>query len=263
MRKEVVNRWGGFWIVCGLLLQLTASSSAEAQVIAKPVTLGWNAATDISVRGYAIYYGRTSQPTNTRIDAGSQLNCTISGLTVGVAYRIYAVSYDAQGVESIPSNQLTFTPTTPAPLLQIARLVNGNMRLNYAAGLNTTCAVQFASSPATTYWQTLTNIAADASGNILVTDTTASRVPQRYYRIAHTPQPLTSPVSTTLQLNGSMRLNWTTPPAATSRIQYAASPNATTWTTFTTVTSNDEGQATYLDVTAGSAGIRFYRAVTP
>lgn len=98
MRIEVVSRWGGGWIVCWLLMQLTALLPAQAQTVAKPITLGWNAASDVTVRGYAIYYGRTDLAANTRINAGTNLNCTISDLLVGVTYRIYAVSYDAAGI---------------------------------------------------------------------------------------------------------------------------------------------------------------------
>ncbi|MGC3956410.1 MAG: hypothetical protein QM813_00070 [Verrucomicrobiota bacterium] len=189
------------------------------------------------------------------------MNCAISGLYVGVTYRIYAVSYDAQGNESLPSNLLNFTPS--APRVQLARQSNGNMSLSYFVGTNITCAIQFAATPTPAYWQTLANVAPDQAGNIILTDTTASRVPQRFYRVALSAQPLTSAVKTTPQPNGSIQLNWTTPPVALSRIQYAASPTATTWTTLATIASNDEGQATYLDTTAAGAGVRFYRAVIP
>jgi len=254
--------------VCWLLMQLTAVLPTEAQTVAKPVTLGWNAAADPAVRGYAIYYGRTNLPTNTRINSGTNLSCTMTGLFVGVTYRIYAVSYDAQGIESLPSNQLTFTPTMPAatnppPRLQIARQSNGSMKLSYAAGTNTTCAIQYASTPTAKYWQTLTNVAANQVGDIIALDTTASRVPQRFYRVALTPQPLVSALAIARQTNGTMRLSWMTPPGTPSRIQSASSPAATTWTTRATVTSTDEGQAAFLDSTAAQSSKRFYRVVMP
>lgn len=250
--------------MCWLLLHLTSGFPAAAQTVAKPITLGWNAATDVAVRGYAIYYGRANLTATTRINAGTNLSCTISGLLVGVTYRIYAVSYDTQGIESLPSNQLTFTPITPAPpRLQIARQANGSMTLSYAAGTNTTCAIQFAATPTAKYWQTLTNVAANQAGNIIVTDTTASRVPQRFYRVALKPQPLVSSIGIGRQSNGSMKLNWQTPPGAVCRVQSASSPTATTWTTRATITSNDEGQALYVDSTAAQASLRFYRVAMP
>lgn len=252
----------------GLLMQVFALRSASAQVLAKPITLGWNAASDVTIRGYAIYYGRTNLTTNTRIDSGTNLSCTISGMLVGVTYRIYAVSYDAQGIESLPSNQITFTPTTPAapnppPRLQIARQADGSMKLSLTTATNVTCAIQFASTPTAQYWQTLTNVPANQAGNVIATDISASRVPQRFYRAVLSPQPLVSGISIARQANGAMRLDWMTPPSATSRIQSATSPTATTWTTRATITSNAEGQASYVDTTAAQAGARFYRVVMP
>ena len=261
MQNQVVSRWGSCWILCWLLLHLNPSLPVHAQTIAKPITLGWDASADVAVCGYAIYFGRTNLTANTRLDAGTNLSCTISGLLVGVTYRIYAVSYDAQSIESPPSNQLTYTPAPPR--VQLARQANGGMSLSYFVGTNTTCAIQFAATPTPIYWQTLANVTPDQAGNLILTDTTANRVPQRFYRVALSAQPLTSPVRTTLQPGGSIQLDWTTPPVALSRIQYATNPNATTWTTLATVASNDEGQATYLDATAAGAELRFYRAVIP
>lgn len=252
--------------MCWLLMHLITAHSANAQTIAKPITLGWNAASDMTIRGYAIYYGRTNLTATTRINTGTNLSCTITDLIVGVTYRIYAVSYDAAGIESLPSNQVNFTPTTPAitpPRLQITRLSDGNMQLTYAAGTNVTCAIQFAATPTAQYWQTLTNVAANQAGNIIATDTSANRVPQRFYRVALTPQPLVSGITIARQPNGTMKLNWMTPPGAVCRIQSASSPTATTWTTRATITSNDEGQAAYVDTTAAQANARFYRVAMP
>lgn len=268
MWKNVVTRWGGRLALSLLLMQLAATLSADAQVIAKSITLGWNAASDVTVRGYAIYFGRTNQTVNTRLDAGTNLSCSISGMVVGVTYRIYAVSYDALGIESLPSNQLTYTPTIPAvtnapPRLQIARQANGSMTLSFTTGTNSTCAIQFAATPTAKYWQTLTNVTANQVGAVIATDISASRVPQRFYRVALVPQPLVSGISIARQPNGSMRLDWMTPPGATARIQSASSPTATTWSTRATITSNDEGQAAYVDTTAAQASKRFYRVVMP
>lgn len=255
-------------VLCWLLVLLTLTHSARAQVIAKPITLGWNAASDVTVRGYAIYYGKASLSAYTRLDTGTNLSCAISGLVVGVSYRIYAVSYNAQGIESLPSNELTFTPTTPAvpnepPRLQIARLSDGNMKLSYPAGTNTTCAIQFAATPTAQYWQTLANVPANQAGDIIATDMSASRVPQRFYRVALSPQPLVSAITIARQPNGTMRLDWMTPPGAAARIQSASSPTAKTWSTRATIISNDEGRASYTDPTAAQASARFYRVVMP
>lgn len=249
---------------------LLLAGASQAAELAAPVTLRWDAATDANVRGYAVYYGPAEQSAVNRIDVGNNLLCVLSNLYVGVTYRIYAVSYNAVLVESIPSNELLYTPTTPAVTtppntrrLQITRLTDGSMKLSYAAETNITCAIQFAATPTAAYWQTLTNVAANRTGNIIATDISARRVPQRFYRVALSPQPLVSEITIVPQANGAMRLSWLTPPNATTQVQSASSPTARTWTTRATITSNDEGQASYVDATAAQAGARFYRVVMP
>jgi hypothetical protein len=250
-----------------LLAQFVTGFELNAQVIARPVTLGWYASLDTTVRGYAIYFGATNQTAPARIDTGTNLSCTISNLVVGTTYRLYAVSYNAQGVESLPSNQVQFTPTQAAvpggPRLQITRQSDGSMKLDCLVGVNKTCAIQFAATPTAKYWQTLTNVAANQAGNVIATDFSASRVPQRFYRVSLTPQPLLSAITIARQSNGAMRLSWLTPPKAVCRVQSASSPAATTWATLTTVTANDEGQAVWVDQSATSATSRFYRVAMP
>ena len=152
--------------------------------IAAPVRLGWNPAVDLAVRGYAIYYGPTNGSTLTRVDAGTSLNCTISDLTVGETYRIYAVSYDVLGFESIPSNQILFTAPVPAvPRLEIARLSNGSMRVSSTVTPGKLCTVQFTASLNPANWQTLTNVVATSSGSVVAVDATAKNAPRRFYRL--------------------------------------------------------------------------------
>ncbi len=72
------------------------------------VHLAWDRSPDATVTGYALYF----QPTNSvmqRANVGNVTNVTLGGLTVGVAYHLYCVSYDSLGTESVPSNQLLFT----------------------------------------------------------------------------------------------------------------------------------------------------------
>jgi hypothetical protein len=265
MRTKFVSRGTVVLAVSLCLGQFASGRARGATVTAAPLTLGWSAASDATVRGYAIYYGRTNQTTTTRVDAGANLSCTVSGLIIGVTYRIYAVSYNAQGVESTASNQLLFTPQTApsAPRLQIARQSDGSMRLSYQVASNAVCAIQFAAKPNATYWQTLTNVTASQLGDVIATDFSASQVSQRFYRAALSSQPLISGITISRQPNGSMRLDWMTPPGATCQIQSAASPNAPTWTTRATVTANAEGQAAYVDATAASVSTRFYRVAMP
>lgn len=254
-----------------IMLVLFLSSNLAQAVVATPIKLSWSAANDTSVKGYALYYGTLGQSTPSRADVGTNLNFTISNLVVGVTYRIYAVSYNVLGAESIPSNELLYTPTTPVtvptqpagPRLQITQQANGSMKLSYLATPGQICGIQFAASPNPTAWQTLTNVTADSISNIVALDFSANKVAQRFYRVALSAQPLVSAITATRLANGYMRLDWTAPPLSTNRIVYAPFTNSTIWPTLATVVADAEGRAFVIDPAAATVSQRFYRVVLP
>lgn len=248
-----------------LLLSLTRSMAVTN---AAPITLSWNASPDTGVRGYAVYYGLTTQSAKTRVDVGANLSCRITNLIAGATYRIYAVCYDALGIESVPSNQLLFTPPAPpipaaGPRLQITKLADGSMRLSYKATPGQVCAIQFASTPNPVAWQTLTNVTANSLSNVIATDISAKQVPQRFYRVALSAQPLLSAISIARQSDGNMLLKGSAPPGAACRVLYATKPNPTSWQLRANVVADAEGRINYLDNTAKIASSRFYRVAMP
>ncbi len=168
----------------GVLILMGGARETVFGAIAAPITLRWDASPDSSVRGYAVYYGVVDQPSRTRLDVGLNLSATLVDLTVGVSYSIYVVSYNEVGVESVPSNQVTFTaPAPPISNLTLTRLANGNMRLSWNAPPNTTNRVVYAASPNATLWPTLTNVIVNAQGQAAIVDSTARGAMQRFYRI--------------------------------------------------------------------------------
>lgn len=263
--KKLICSYG--WLVLVVIL-LSQTRSSAAVTNAAPITLAWNAATNPSVRGYAVYYGLAAQPTTTRVSVGTNLTCRITNLIAHVAYRIYAVSYNAAGVESVPSNQLLFTPPAPplppaGPRLQITKLADGSMRLSYQATPGSVCAIQFASTPNPVAWQTLTNVTANSLSNVIATDISAKQVPQRFYRVALSAQPLLSAMTIARQPDGNMLLKGSAPPGATCRVLYATRPNPSSWQLRATVVADAEGRINYLDNTAKIASSRFYRMALP
>lgn len=116
------------------------------------VTLEWCPSPDAWVAGYAVHYG-TGQTTNwapqvytntnpndpcspsviispgsnwlsnytVRVDVGNRTSCTLTNLTPGVTYYFVATAYAADGQESLPSNEVSYTvpsndpPTTNSP----------------------------------------------------------------------------------------------------------------------------------------------------
>lgn len=265
MENHFSLRRSGSQLLVAVLSLLLTPLGADA-ITASPVRLSWSSAADPSVRGYAIYYGLASSSSLTRIDVGSNLSVTITNLTAGLAYRIYAVSYNSLGAESLPSNALTYTPPNPtsaSPKLQLTRMANGQVQLSYKASPGTICGVQFASVPNPTSWQTLANITADGVSNVIANDLSARLVPQRFYRVALSAQPLTSEITTAVMPGGALRLSWTAPPLSTNRVVFAPYVTSTIWPTLATVVADAEGRATAIDPNGSAVGQRFYKVILP
>lgn len=180
MRKNFLRSIavGMVMLFAGWLCECAAATTPRLSV---PLTLAWDAANDLSVRGYAIYYGFTNQPATNRLDAGANLRVTLFNLQASRGYRMYAVSYNAEGIESIPSNQIQVT--LPAmSRLSLTRLSDGKMQLYFRAAPGTACRIQYASQPAGGTWQTWTNLTTDLVGEARVVDASAPGAARRFYR---------------------------------------------------------------------------------
>jgi hypothetical protein len=85
-------------------------------VIAGQVGLVWDPSPDEWVVGYAIHYGTVSGVHPIRVDVGNVTNTVIDGLEPGVTYYFVATAYTADGLESEPSNEVSYTvPNPPEP----------------------------------------------------------------------------------------------------------------------------------------------------
>ena len=77
------------------------------------VGLAWDPSPDPNVVGYAIYYGTNSGSYQTRVDVGDVTNCVITIPTNdGYSYFFVATAYTIDAVESLPSNEVSYTPGT-------------------------------------------------------------------------------------------------------------------------------------------------------
>jgi hypothetical protein len=76
------------------------------------VTLAWDASPS-SVSGYYLYIGNTSQSYTNQYNAGNNLTYTVSNVLVGATYYFVAKSYDSSGIESVPSNEISYTIPPP------------------------------------------------------------------------------------------------------------------------------------------------------
>ena len=140
-----------------LKMQVAMLALAGWSALADPYTnstyqliLEWEPSVDATVTGYRVYCSTNSfydgssnqvvQPTNAlvaRVDAGSNVTATLTGLRFGVTHYSVVTAYNAAGLESDYSNQVDYTLTKPKPpvlrvkvwvALESARQVEGPWR---------------------------------------------------------------------------------------------------------------------------------------
>jgi hypothetical protein len=81
---------------------------------AQSVTLAWNPDTDPTVVGYRLHDGTSSGNYSQTIEVGNTTTATVSNLTAGRRYYFTVTAYNAAGLESLPSNQVSFMATPAA-----------------------------------------------------------------------------------------------------------------------------------------------------
>jgi hypothetical protein len=95
------------WITSGTFTMATQS-----------VSLSWNPTPDTNVTGYALYVGHATGNYSSRVDVGTNVTCTLSGLSNGATYYFVSTAYNSAQVESPPSNEAQFiAPSNNPPVL--------------------------------------------------------------------------------------------------------------------------------------------------
>jgi fibronectin type 3 domain-containing protein len=97
-------------LLCPLLIKDAAAAS---------VTLAWDPNEEPDVTGYKIYYGKTSGTYESVIDAGNQTTYTIPGFLEGVDYYFTVTAYNAYGLESDFSDEVTY-PEPSSPTISLS-----------------------------------------------------------------------------------------------------------------------------------------------
>ncbi|MEJ5300395.1 MAG: fibronectin type III domain-containing protein [Thermodesulforhabdaceae bacterium] len=95
-----------------IFFAITLLLATAPATFASSVTIAWDPVTSVTVGGYKVYYGKTSRSYSAVIDVGNNTTCTISDLMEGNTYYIAVTSYDAQGLESNYSEELTVNTST-------------------------------------------------------------------------------------------------------------------------------------------------------
>jgi len=149
------------------------------------VTLGWNASSDPTVTGYYLYYGSQSTTYTNRLSAGNATSKTVSNLVNGLTYYFVVTAYTSTGLESDPSNEVSYSVPLPAPsITNSVRLATGNFRISGISGASQTCVLLAASSLAAPItWTPIATNVADLNGRFSCSDLRATNYAKRFYRV--------------------------------------------------------------------------------
>jgi hypothetical protein len=251
-------------------LVLTEFSRLEGAIVlpasvalpASPCTLGWNQSQDVSVAGYVLYYGITGSTTNRQV-LGMTNTVTLFNLLVSSNYFFYLTAYDAEGVESSPSNVVYYKPQVLSPL-KLTFPVQGTMNLQFSAAPGSVCLIEYTPTLNPAQWQILGSATADSNGNITITDSEAGSSSTRFYRAAlySNPQVLSS-LKLASVVAGTVTLQFHAVPGTVCRVQYTPSLNPPQWQTLGSATADANGNVTMTDQVSGNTPGRFYRGVVP
>lgn len=146
------------------------------------VSLAWNKSPSPSVTSYRLYYGGVSGNYTNSVLVGNVTSNTVAGLTGGVTYFFATTAYDAAGMESTFSNEISFTPGNPT--LQIGVLTNRQAVLKVNGLIAHT--YQILTSTNLTSWSVIGTVTLGVGGSTNFTDTSAPSFTKRFYRTRDT-----------------------------------------------------------------------------
>lgn len=89
-------------------------SSRQVEAV-QSITLAWDRSADTSAVGYRVYAFEENSTSATSFNVFGLTQVTLPGLKEGLRYTFKVTSYNADGVESAPSNEAQIT--VPVPLL--------------------------------------------------------------------------------------------------------------------------------------------------
>jgi hypothetical protein len=144
------------------------------------VGLAWDPSPDPNVVGYALYYGTNSGSYQTRLDVGNHTNATIQIPTNGSSFFFVATAYTFDGVESLPSNEVSYTATVGLPTVRLRITPTRQFILTVTGQVGRTYNIQ--ASPDLVAWTVIGAMVLPPGGSLDFTDTNAASFPRRFYR---------------------------------------------------------------------------------
>lgn len=166
---------------------LSFSSFGQSSTPPGTLTLAWDPSADPTVVGYRLYEGSYSQFYTNVIDVGSATMATITGLVQGATYYFAVTAYDASGLESAFSGEISYTvPTTTIVPPPDARLTVSLSPLSQSMLSGTGTAGNVFNILATEdllSWVVVGSVTVSPNGTFQFTDPLGSLAASRFYRL--------------------------------------------------------------------------------
>lgn len=149
------------------------------------VTLAWDPSPDFTVAGYKMYYGVASGDYTNLVDAGNAASGSIPDLVEGTTYFFAATAYNILGLESIFSDELSYTVPGSPVKLQVRVAANGQFVLTVTGQLGRS--YDILATQDFTAWAVIGTVTAGDSGSLEFLDPDGANFPARFYRLQERP----------------------------------------------------------------------------
>ena len=143
-------------------------------------TLAWDPSSDPTVVGYHVYSGTVSRTYTKKVDVGNTTSSSIPGLTEGVTYFFAVTAYDALGLESNFSDEISYTALAASPTVQIRVGTGKSFTLTVTGPIGHAYVIE-ATEDFTT-WTIISTVTLGVFGSWEFTDPNAESYSHRFYR---------------------------------------------------------------------------------
>ena len=100
----------GRLLIWGLIILVCSAFEVEAA----GVTLAWDPASSPNIAGYRLHSGTTSGVYSQTSELGNATSTLVSNLVTGKTYFFVVTAYNTMGVESTPSNEVSYLAPSPS-----------------------------------------------------------------------------------------------------------------------------------------------------
>ena len=126
----------GRLLIWGLIILVCSAFEIEAAV----VTLAWDLSSAPNIAGYRLHSGTTSGVYGQTSELGNATSTLVSNLVTGKTYFFVVTAYNTMGVESAPSDEVSYlAPPTTGPVQMVSpapgsTFTSSSATLNWSAG---------------------------------------------------------------------------------------------------------------------------------